>query len=144
MGYHARIRRKHINKWTLVCSCAHIYIYNEKKKSQERKKEKGAEQHTVQSTSSYPSFSVYIHKEAWKTAAGNDDGCAPDNMVITPSITNDTFFSLSLSRFLLPISYTMKTKKKENNSKRMACEICTLLLPKTSYTYIEVSFLRNE
>jgi len=71
----------------------------------------------VQSTSSYPSFSVYIHKEARKTATGNDDGCAPDNMVITPSITNDTFFSLSLflfSRLLLPISsYTTKAKKKK-------------------------------
>ncbi len=68
----------------------------------------------MQSTSSYPSFSVYIHKEARKTAAGNDDGCALDNMVITPSITNDTFFSLPLfSHILLPVSYTMKTRKKE-------------------------------
>jgi hypothetical protein len=98
----------------------------------------------VQSTSSYPSFSVYIHKEARKTAAGNDDGCAPDNMVITASITNDTFFSFPLSlsrfvsRFLLPISYTLKTRKKnENNSKRMAWEICLLALPKTSYAHIE-------
>ncbi len=98
----------------------------------------------MQSTSSYPSFSVYIHKEARKTAAGNDDGCALDNMVITPSITNDTFFSL-FSRLLLPISsYTMKTKKKENNLKRMAWKICPLVHSKTSYKHIEVSFLRNE
>lgn len=82
----------------------HTFKYLTKKKtSQAKRKRRKTEECSKAHHLILPSLSlfslrvyIYIYKYTQGSAKGNVDGCAPDNVVITPSITNATFLSFPL------------------------------------------------